>query len=59
MAYEEIFELKQENRRREIEALQEQLRELREALAQRERFRDEIIDRRLDELTNESRDRRD
>lgn len=47
---EEIFELKQQNRRREVEQLERQLDELRSRLERRERQRDQIIDRRLREL---------
>lgn len=46
----EIFELKQENRRREVEELEEKLQELQKAVAERERLGDEIVDRRLQEL---------
>ncbi len=46
----EIFELKQGNRRREVEQLEGKLQELRQAIIERERFRDEIVDRRLKEL---------
>ncbi len=46
----EIFELKQENRRREMEQLEEKLQELQEAVSERERFRDRIVERRLQEL---------
>ncbi len=46
----EIFELKQENRRREVEQLEEKLQELQKAVAERERLSGEIVDRRLQEL---------
>ena len=46
----EIFELKQENRRREVEELEEKLQELQKAVAERERLGDQIVDRRLQEL---------
>ena len=45
-----IFELKQENRRREVEQIEEKLQELRKAIVERERFRSQIVDRRLKEL---------
>ncbi len=46
----EIFELKQRNRREEIAQLEQQLGELREQLAQREANREAIISRRLESL---------
>ena len=46
----EIFELKQENRRREVEELAEKLQELQKAIAERQRLRDNIVERRLQEL---------
>jgi hypothetical protein len=46
----EIFELKQENRRDEIAQLELQLQELREQLAAREANREAIIGRRLEAL---------
>ena len=46
----EIFELKQENRRREVEQLEEKLQELQKAVSERERLSSEIVDRRLQEL---------
>ncbi|MBO6575296.1 MAG: hypothetical protein JJ896_07775 [Rhodothermales bacterium] len=46
----EIFELKQENRRSEIEELGDRLTELRSQLDARERNKQEIIDRRIREL---------
>ncbi len=49
----EIFELKQENRRREIAQLDERLDTLRKTLAERERQREALVQRRLEELLNE------
>jgi|GEM_PF-437450 len=49
---EEIFELKQENRRREIEQLQAQLDELQYRLDERERLHQRIIENRIQELTS-------
>lgn len=46
----EAFELKQTNRRREIEQLEDRLRDLQEKLGDRERMRGEIIDKRLRQL---------
>ncbi len=46
----DIFELKQENRRREVEQLEEKLQELQKAVSERERLGDQIVDRRLQEL---------
>lgn len=48
-----MFELKQENRRREIDQLERELEALQERLAQRERLRDEIVRRRMEELTGD------
>lgn len=45
-----IFDLKQENRRREIEQLQRQIDELERRLEQREEMQDEMIERRMNEL---------
>jgi hypothetical protein len=45
-----IFELKQDNRRREIEQLQRQIDELERRLEQREAMREEMIERRMNEL---------
>lgn len=45
-----IFELKQDNRRREIEQLEKRLSDLQQGLAKREQMRDRIIDKRLKEL---------
>lgn len=47
---EEIFELKQENRRREIQQLEIQLQALRRRLGEREHLRRRIIDERLRQL---------
>ena len=44
---EEIFEMKQENRAREIQQLQEEMGRLRQRLEKRERYRDYMIERRL------------
>ena len=49
----EMFELKQENRRREVEQIEGRLEGLRKNLAERERRRDEIVDRRLRQLLRE------
>ena len=46
----EIFELKQENRRREVDELKERLRELQWAIGERQRLQHHIVDRRLQEL---------
>ena len=48
---EEIFELKQANRRREIQHLEQQLEQLRSRLQERERLHEAIVDRRFEELT--------
>jgi hypothetical protein len=45
-----IFDLKQENRRREIEQLQRQIMELQQSLRKREEMRDTMIDHRLQQL---------
>jgi alcohol dehydrogenase class IV len=50
-----IFDLKQENRRREIDQLQRQIAELQNSLKQRERMREEMIDRRLQQLVDAAR----
>jgi predicted RNase H-like nuclease (RuvC/YqgF family) len=47
---EDIFELKQENRRREIEHLQRQIQEIQKNLRKREQMRDRMIDRHLRQL---------
>ncbi len=49
----EIFELKQQNRRRETEQLEHQLGALKERLQERQRQRNEIIDRYLKQLIGE------
>ena len=46
----EIFDLKQDNRRREIEQLEERLDDLQQALEERERMRGDIVESRLREL---------
>ena len=46
----EIFDLKQENRRREVEELKERLRELQWAIGERQRLQHRIVERRLQEL---------
>jgi LmbE family N-acetylglucosaminyl deacetylase len=46
----EIFELKQDNRRREIKQFESRLAELQERLVERERRREQIIDGRLRQL---------
>ena len=48
-----IFDLKQDNRRHEIAQLQRQIDELQRRLEQREEMRDEMIQRRLEELIGE------
>jgi hypothetical protein len=53
----DIFELKQENRRREIERLQQQIRNLQNNLRKRQQMRDEMIDRRLRQLIDSTRQR--
>ncbi|ACY49215.1 hypothetical protein Rmar_2336 [Rhodothermus marinus DSM 4252] len=50
---EQVFERKQENRRREIARLEQQLRLLRARLSERERYRQQIIEQRLRELLGE------
>lgn len=54
---EDIFAVKQENRRREIERLQRQIRELQENLQRREQMRDLMIDRHLRQLIDSTRTR--
>lgn len=49
----EIFDLKQDNRRREINELEQRLDELQDNLAERERRRDDIVERRLRQLLGE------
>jgi len=46
----DIFDLKQENRRREIERLQRQIQEVQQSLQERRQMRDRMIDRRLNQL---------
>lgn len=50
----EIFELKQENRRREIERLQQKIQELQKSIQKREQMREVMIDRRLQQLLTSS-----
>lgn len=52
---EEVFELKQQNRRDEIAQLEKQLADLRQQLQMREANRRAIIDRRLEELLGQTR----
>lgn len=52
----EIFDLKQENRRREIEALQQQIMELQRDLKQREDMREAMIERRIQQLVGDTVD---
>lgn len=52
----EIFDLKQENRRREIEALQQQIMELQRSLKQREDMREAMIERRIQQLVGSTVD---
>ena len=51
----EIFELKQENRRQEIEQLEAELDALKNRLKQREAVRDRLIEERLRELIGDSK----
>lgn len=53
----EIFALKQQNREREIEALEAQIEELQERLEMREQHREEIVEKRLQELIEGPRSR--
>lgn len=53
----DIFELKQENRRREIERLQQQIQELQSNLQKRQQMRDRMIDRHLRQLVDSTRGR--
>ena len=46
----QIFELKQENRRREIEQLEDQLQELQRRLEKREQMREQMIEQRIEQL---------
>ena len=52
----EIFVLKEENRRRETEQLEKELKVLREQLSKREEKREQIIERRLNELLGRPQD---
>jgi hypothetical protein len=54
---EDIFALKQENRRREIEHLQRQIRELQNNLQKRAQMRDQMIDRHLRQLIDSTQGR--
>jgi len=54
---EDIFAVKQENRRREIERLQRQIREIQANLQRREQVRDRMIDRHLRQLIDSTRSR--
>lgn len=54
---ENIFEIKQENRRREVKRLQRQIRELQQNLRKREQMRDRMIERRLGKLIDSARRR--
>lgn len=53
----EIFEVKQENRRREVQRLQQQIRDLKRNLRKREQMRDRMITRHLQRLIEASPDR--
>lgn len=46
----QIFDIKQENRRREIERLQQKIQELQRSLQERRKMRETMIDRRLQQL---------
>ncbi|GEM_PF-2359687 len=52
---EDIFELKQENRRREINRLQRQIRDLQQNLRRRAQMRNRMIDRHLQQLIDSTR----
>lgn len=52
-----IFELKQENRRREIERLQRQIQEVQRSLQKRREMRERMIEHRLDQLLGSATDR--
>lgn len=54
---EDIFEVKQENRRREMKRLQRQMRKLKKNLRKREQMRDRMIDRHLRQLIDSTRGR--
>lgn len=49
-----IFDLKQENRRREIERLQREIKKVQNSLQKRRQMRDRMIDRRLNHLLGSS-----
>jgi flagellar capping protein FliD len=49
-----IFELKQENRRREIERLQREIQKLQRSLQKRKQMREAMIDHRFDQLLDAS-----
>jgi len=53
----DIFELKQENRRREIERLEQEIRELQRNLRRRAQMRDRMIERRLRQLVDSTHGR--
>jgi len=53
----DIFDLKQENRRREIERLQREIQELQRSLQKRKRMREAMIEHRLDQLVDASSNR--
>ena len=53
----DIFELKQQNRRREVERLERQILELQQNLRRRAQMRDRMIDRRLRQLVDSTRGR--
>jgi hypothetical protein len=53
----DIFELKQENRRREIERLQREIQEVQRSLQKRSQMRDRMIEHRLDQLLGTAADR--
>lgn len=50
----DIFDLKQENRRREIERLQREIQELQRSLQKRKQMREAMIDHRLNQLVGTS-----
>lgn len=54
---EDIFELKQENRRREVGRLERQIRELQRTLRRRAQMRDRMIEHRLRQLVDSTRGR--
>lgn len=53
----DIFDLKQENRRREIERLQREIEELQRRLQRRRQMREQMIGRRLDHLIGRATER--